>query len=371
MMPPTIPPTTSAQISSLGRFRTKFGKIVTPTPNPHGGDCYVKHQDMTIAVHRLVAFCFLGRPDEDRGAQGGEQGGRAVNLRWATPRENMAVIRKNALSSFKPGGGFKRSKPVKARAVGETEWSMRFESTNAAAQKLDIDRSNISACCNMKVGYKSARGYEFAFDEPNEPEQLPGEEWRRHEGTGHLVSSLGRVKFSTTGFVSRGHLRSDGYVVLQTKGSDGRARNRLVHRLVAEAFELPRLPDQVEVDHVDGDRSNNSPYNLEWVTPGKKIRQYLSGGAKPFARGGTGAEQRSHAVEALSADGKVVVARFPSSRAAAEALGVRSASSISDCLSGRQKSCGGFQFRRVMEGEAGDDGEVWMDIPDDIVSILG
>ena len=270
----------SAQISSLGRFRTKFGKVVTPTPNS-SGDCYVKHRNMSFAVHRLVAFCFLGRPDEDGQ---GEQ--RAVNLRWATPRVNMSVIRKNALSSFKPGGGFKRSKPVKARAVGETEWSMRFESTNAAAQKLDIDRSNISACCNKKVGYKSARGYEFEFDEPSEPEQLPGEEWRRHEGTGHLVSSLGRVKFSSTGFVSRGHLRSDGYVVFQTKGSDGRARNHLVHRLVAEAFELPRLPDQVEVDHVDGDRSNNSPYNLEWVTTGRKIRQYLSGGAKPPSRGG-------------------------------------------------------------------------------------
>ena len=283
---------------------------------------------------------------------GDRSNNRKENLRWASPRED----RNNETTlSNRTFGGPKRSKPVKARPVGDAEWSLRFESTCDAATKLGLSRGNIGKCCNKKKGRKSTGGYEFEFDEPNEPAQLPGEEWRRHDETGVLVSSLGRVKYTSSGVVSRGCLRDDGYMVVGAgKGSHGRKRNCLMHRMVAEAFGLPRLPGQTQVNHIDGDRSNNHVENIVWASNRENTQHSF---CNNLARG-TNAAQHSQAVavEALGADG-AVVARYPSLTAAAEALGIRNVTSISGCITGRRKGCR-------------EEGEVWKDIPEDIVSVL-
>lgn len=54
--------------------------------------------------------------------------------------------------------------------------------------------------------------------------------------------------------------------------ADGTVRNFSVHRLVALAFNGPQ-PDGMHVDHVDGDKGNNRPGNLEWVTPSENNRR--------------------------------------------------------------------------------------------------
>lgn len=66
------------------------------------------------------------------------------------------------------------------------------------------------------------------------------------------------------GKVLRQRVSNTGY--LQTMLSkDGKSKNRLVHRIVAESF-LPETKVKMEVNHKDGDRLNNNSLNLEWVT---------------------------------------------------------------------------------------------------------
>lgn len=64
-----------------------------------------------------------------------------------------------------------------------------------------------------------------------------------------------RVKCSTD---------SDGYLVCHLN-IDGKRSHHKLHRLVAQLY-IPNPNNLPQVNHKDGDKTNNSPDNLEWCT---------------------------------------------------------------------------------------------------------
>lgn len=76
------------------------------------------------------------------------------------------------------------------------------------------------------------------------------------------ASSHGRVRNATTGHVLKLQQHDKGYL----KVSLGRKRYDYVHRIVCEAFHGP-APDTGPhtADHLDFDRTNNTPSNLRWL----------------------------------------------------------------------------------------------------------
>lgn len=83
------------------------------------------------------------------------------------------------------------------------------------------------------------------------------------ERQGYEASSLGRVR-GPRGRVIKPQLDGRYYRVSTVRGR-GVKRSDRVHRLVAAAF-LGPCPDGLQCDHVDGDRFNNQPQNLRYVT---------------------------------------------------------------------------------------------------------
>jgi hypothetical protein len=80
------------------------------------------------------------------------------------------------------------------------------------------------------------------------------------------VSSSGRVRICGK-TIKPSATKRDGYMTVRV----------LVHRLVALGFHGEPPEDQPQVNHIDGDRQNNDPANLEWCSPGENAQRRVNG----------------------------------------------------------------------------------------------
>jgi hypothetical protein len=103
-------------------------------------------------------------------------------------------------------------------------------------------------------------GYNATFT----PEQLQSEIWKPYLNWNFSVSSIGRVRNDRTGVIRKLSLTQKGYLVV-TLWFQQKAYTVIVHRLVAELFIGAAPEGQNQVNHKDGDKTNNLTENLEWV----------------------------------------------------------------------------------------------------------
>lgn len=153
----------------------------------------------------------------------------------------------------------------------------------------------------------------------------------------YQVSSIGRIK--SVGRKSKCRLRHTvtvnerimklttakkrGFYKLVTLTSSSVQVRHRVHRLVAMAF-IPNPDNKPEVNHIDGDPSNNKVSNLEWVTKRENLihsfRTLNRSTSKPTGLKSTSSK---YIIYKYTLDGKVIDAFFSTGLAAISVGGTR------------------------------------------------
>ena len=165
------------------------------------------------------------------------------------------------------------------------------------------------------------------------------------------VSSHGRI-CNTRGIVTHGSLATSGYRVARISGS-----NFFVHHLVVLAFHGPSQdPLAWQVNHLDGNRSNNHCNNLERVTRSQNMRHAYT----DPSRRSPGPKLAKPVM--LRAVGSQTWATFSSVVEAAGQVGV-SPTTVSKCC--HTMSCSrGFEFCFAVLQDESIPGEIWKDMLD-------
>lgn len=178
-------------------------------------------------------------------------------------------------------------------------------------------------------------------------EDVPEEKWRDVLGFEELyqVSSFGNVRTIKKGEAEMSQQENrNGYMTvhLRDKGVERRA---MVHRLVAEAF-IPNPDGLRDVNHKNGDKSDNRVENLEWVSHSDNMTH-------SFRELG---QNVRHIVQ-LDLDNNFIE-RWNSIVEASEATGI-CRTDIGECCRGNRKHTKGYKWKYEEDYEEPKDKGYW------------
>ncbi len=119
----------------------------------------------------------------------------------------------------------------------------------------------------------------------------------------YCISQDGKIfSLKSNRFLKHFH-DAQGYCYIECYENKTKSRFS-VHRLVAFAF-IPNPENKPEVNHIDGDKSNNKVSNLEWVTAKENMRHAIITGLRDTGNALT--DEQVHAICKQLCDGVRVI----------------------------------------------------------------
>lgn len=325
------------EVSTLGNVRnSNTGRILKKTCR--GGYLTIglckNSNTKTCQAHRLVALAFIDNPENKPQVNHKDKNrsnNMVSNLEWSTASENSIHRSINVIQTTN------QHVKVWRIDVNTNEKLELYNSIYLAAQwivtndnKLCIDTVKSSISCASRGVYQSSFGYKWAIYDYAD---LDDELWKPVTINGlifekYFVSNLGRFK-NYKGIIMENYKpHHSGYIFVRVDKS-----KYALHRIIASTF-VDILEPEINnvVNHIDGNKLNNSAANLEWTTiKGNNIHNHNSGFVKYYNR------------KIVQYD--LEMNKIKEFRSIVEAETELKISTIKKVLYNKQKTAGGFIFK--------------------------
>lgn len=157
-------------------------------------------------------------------------------------------------------------------------------------------------------------------------------------GEFYEVSSHGRLRNANTKKIRKLSSHNRGYVSCYVHiGSSYKTKHILLHRAVACTF-IPNQNNLPQVNHIDGDKTNNHMSNLEWVTVEENREHAINTGLMGVSVRG---------IHKITGD----IVEFKTVSEAAKFLGRKYPSDIGKVVNQKKhrKTCCGYYWERINE----------------------
>ena len=324
------------EVSDLGRIRNKnTGNVRSLKVRDKRNyiTLIVEDKYLAFTVSKLVLSSFVRLPETNEYSyhkNGKRIDDRLENLEWSS-------------GACSYGNHVPNSNPLVISKIGVDE-DMEFNSARDVAEYIGIHRQIVYD----NIG-KSTHGFRIEKIPKTKPQtgyqivelmfgskkvyvsadcmvRSENEDWR----FGNFDKSTGYIR-TTFQFTDKG-------AVKRTPDGSIKSVKHYMHRLIATAFHGPPKNESDIVDHIDEDKTNNHPSNLQWVSRSVNGKLYfINGGKAP----------NSKKVDKLSRDGEFIET-FDSGAAAARTLGLNSGSAISTSIK-NGTPCQGFLWRKHVD----------------------
>lgn len=150
----------------------------------------------------------------------------------------------------------------------------------------------------------------------------------------YAINENGQVTNLKTGRHLKPGTNQKGYKHLQLSG-----KTRSIHRMVYEAY-VSEIPKDLQINHIDGDKSNNYISNLEIVTRKENMAHAVRIGLIKSGASSNFSKQ----VESINVITEEVINSFGSIVLASRQTGI-AGSAISNVCNGKRVTAGGYKWR--------------------------
>jgi len=323
------------EVSSLGKIRNKNTRRILKSANK-GGYFFVSlcknSVGKTLAVHRLVAEAFILNPENKAHVNHKDKNGLnnyVENLEWNTPLENNIHKSSSLIQTTNQNMKIYRvnldtnEKIEKYNSIDEAaNWLFK----TGLAKNVHSARTNISNV--IRGANKTSLGFKWVIEEQL---NLENELWKEIEidsfdSHGYYISSLGRFK-NSKGIIMKDYKpHHSGYTFVRVN-----KKKFALHRLVAINF-IPNPENKPFVNHIDGNKLNNTVDNLEWATCAENnLHNHKTGLIQCFTRKIAQYDLNMNKIQ-----------EFVSIKEAMETLDIKTIKAV---LYNKQKTAGGFIFK--------------------------